>query len=107
MDYDSDFQPVSSHGTHKLITKIPQHAGKKNKNMFLAHLSKIGIILIHSHWMPIGVLAVVIFYFDNLREKMSVPLTKKSGITCFKDSHSTPVKKSLDYEVLLSQYREF
>ena len=69
MDYDSDFQPVSSHGTHKLITKIPQHAGKKNKNMFLAHLSKIGIILIHSHWMVIVVLAVVFFIFDSAKGK--------------------------------------
>ena len=34
---------------------------------------------------------VVIFLFDNLREKRSVPLSKQSGIICFKNSCSTPV----------------
>ena len=37
---------------------------------------KIGIISIHSYQMAIVVLAVVIFLFDNLREKSSVLLTK-------------------------------
>ena len=35
--YASDFQPFSSHGTHKLITKILQHTKKKK---FLASLTK-------------------------------------------------------------------
>ena len=34
------------------------------------------MILIHSHQMGIVVLAVVIFLFDNLREKRTEPLTK-------------------------------
>ena len=42
--------------------------------------------------MAIVVLDVVILLFDNLREKKSVPLTKLSGITCFKDSCGTPVE---------------
>ena len=36
--------------------------------------------------MVIVVLAVVIFFFDNLKGNMSVPLTKQSGISCFKNS---------------------
>ena len=42
--------------------------------MFFVELTKrIGILLIHSHWMVMVVLAVVIFWLDNLREKKSVP----------------------------------
>ena len=37
------------------------------------------MILIHAHQMAIVVLAVVIFLFDNPREKRSVPLTEQSG----------------------------
>ena len=44
--------------------------------------------------MAVFVLAVVIFLFDNLREKRSVLLTKSSRIACFKNSCSTPVEKS-------------
>ena len=40
----SEFQPFSSHGTHKLITKILQHT----KNIFLVIWEKIGIILIYT-----------------------------------------------------------
>ena len=45
----------------------------------------MGIILIHSHQMAIVMLAIVIFLFDNLREKESVPLTKQPGIACLKN----------------------
>ena len=37
---------------------------------------KTGIILIHLHWTAIVLLVLVIFLFDNLRAKRSVPLTK-------------------------------
>ena len=37
---------------------------------------KIGMILTHLCQTAIVVLAVVIFLFDNIREKRSVPLTK-------------------------------
>ena len=42
--------------------------------------------------MAIVVLAIVIFLFDNLREKRSVPLTKEPGIACFKNSFGTTVE---------------
>ena len=45
----------------------------------------MGIVFIHTHHMTI-VLAVVIFLFDNLRQKKSEPLTKWSGVACFKNS---------------------
>ena len=51
----------------------------------------ISIILTHLHLMAVVVLAVVIFLFENLREKRSVALTKSSGIACFNDSRSAPV----------------
>ena len=73
MYYYNDFQPLSSHGTHNLITKILQYI----KNILFVDLTKkIGVILIHSHWTAIVVLDVVILVFDNLREKRSMPLTK-------------------------------
>ena len=84
-----DFQPFSSHGTHKLITKILRHT---KIDIFFADLTKkIGIIFIHSQQTAI-VLTAVVFLFDSLREKRSVPLTKQSGIACFKNSCSTPVE---------------
>ena len=43
-------------------------------------------MLTHSHHTAIIVCATVIFLFDNLREKRLVPLTKQSGIACFKNS---------------------
>ena len=44
------------------------------QNIFFADLTKqIGIILIHSHRTAIVVLAVVIFVFDDLREKRHCP----------------------------------
>ena len=46
----------------------------------------------HSSWMAIVVLAVVIFLFDNIREKRSVTLTKWSDIACFKNSCGIPLK---------------
>ena len=54
---------------HPLIAKILWHTKKKN---IFCHSDK-KIILIHSHWKAITVLAVVIFSFDNLREKRSAP----------------------------------
>ena len=69
----SDFQRFSSHDTSKLITKILQHT--KKHILFFANLTKIGIILVHSHRTAFVMLAVVIFLFDNLREKRSVPLS--------------------------------
>ena len=52
------------------------------KCYFFANLTKnIGIILIHSYQTAIVLLVVVIFFFDNLREERSVPLSKQSGIT--------------------------
>ena len=68
---------------HKLMTRILQHT---KKYIFCQSDKKIGIILINSHLMAIVVLAVVIFLFDNLREKGSVPLTKQSGTAGFKNS---------------------
>ena len=45
--------------------------------IFFADLTKkIGLILIHAHWTAVVGLAVVIFLFDNLREKRSVFRTK-------------------------------
>ena len=57
-----DFQPFSSHGTHKLIiTKILRHT--KNRIIVFANLTKIGIILIYSQQMANVGLAIV-FCFD-------------------------------------------
>ena len=39
-----------------LITTAPQ-------NMFFSNLTKVGIILIHSHWTSIVVLAAVVFFY--------------------------------------------
>ena len=55
---ERDFQPFSSHGTHKLIAEILRHA---KKYIFCQSDKKIGIILIHSHWTAIVVLAVIVF----------------------------------------------
>ena len=71
--YASDFQLCSSHGTHKLITtKSLWHT----KNMFFADLTKNRYTLDSFKLLAIVVLAVVLFLFDNLREKRLVPLTK-------------------------------
>ena len=83
MDWNSDFQPFSSHATHKLITKILWHRICQKYIIFFANLTTI---LIHSHQRATAVLAIVIVLFDNLREKRSVPLTTQSGIVCFKNS---------------------
>ena len=56
---------------HTLIIKILRHT---KKYVFVDPTEKIGIILIHSHQTVM--LAVVIFLYDNLREKRSIPLTK-------------------------------
>ena len=41
-------------------------------------------------------LAVVILFYNNLREKRLVPPTKQSGTTSFKNSFGTPVENSAD-----------
>ena len=65
----SDFQPFSSHSAHKLLLKF---CGTPKKYIVLfANLTKIVLILIHSHRTAIVVLAAVILVFDNLREKRS------------------------------------
>ena len=69
-------QPFSSHGTHKLITKILRRT--KNGIFCRSDKKKKSKILIHPHWTAIVVLAVVIFSFDDLREKRSVPPTKQA-----------------------------
>ena len=84
--YISNFQCFSSHGINKLATNILQNT----KNIYFANLTKIGIILIHSHQT-----AIVIFLFANLKEKRSVPLTKQSAIASFKDARGTLVEKLL------------
>ena len=69
-----EFQSFSSHGTHKLITKILWHT---QKCVFCANLTKnIDMIFIHSHWMALVILVIVIFLLVSLSEKRSVPLTK-------------------------------
>lgn len=42
--------------------------------------------MIHSHWTAVVVLAVIIFSFDNIRQKRPVPLTTESGIAGLKNS---------------------
>ena len=67
------FYLFSSRGTHKLITNILCYTIK----CIFVHLTKtISRVLTHSHRAVAVVLAVVIFLFDNLREKRSMPLTK-------------------------------
>lgn len=74
--YTSNFQPFSSQGTQKLITKILQYS-KKSVKFFADLAKKIGNIFIHVHQMVIVVLAAVIFLkFANLRENKSVLLTQ-------------------------------
>ena len=60
---------------HKLImgTKILWHT---KKYTFCQYDKKPGIFKIHSHQTATVVLAVVIFLFENLREKKSELLTK-------------------------------
>ena len=56
----SDFQPLASEGTHKLVGEILRHT----KNMSFADLRKnAGIILILSQQTAIVALAAVIYYF--------------------------------------------
>ena len=43
----------------------------------------------HSQWTAVVVLAVVIFLFNNLREKGSAPLTEESGTARCTTSCST------------------
>ena len=52
-------------------------------NIFLRIWQKYIGIIFESFTPTIAVLAVVIFLFENLREKRSVSLTKQSGIACF------------------------
>ena len=56
--YSSNFQPFSSQGIHKLLTKILRHT---EIYIFTNLTKKVVIILIHSHQTAIVVLTVVIF----------------------------------------------
>ena len=88
MNLDQCFQPFSFHGPHKLITTILQH----NKNIFFADLTKIQVNF--DSFTPNDYCCVDRCHFlllDNLREKRSAPLTKQSGIACFKNPCSAPV----------------
>ena len=67
---------------------------------FFASLTKIGTILIHSHRTAITVLAAVIFLFDKLREKRSVPLTKQPGSVCFKNPCGTTGASRRDSDIV-------
>ena len=66
-------------------------AHQKIYSFFCQSDKKIGAIFIHSHQAAIVVLAVVPFLLDSVREKRPVPLTKQSGIACFKNSRSASV----------------
>ena len=75
--------------THRLITKILRHT----KRYIFCQPDKINRYDFDSlTLMTIVVLAVVIFWFDNLREKRSGPLTKLPGTACFKNSWGTPAE---------------
>lgn len=62
----SNFQPCSSYGMHKLITKIC--GTPKNVILFVHLTQKKGIVFIHSHQMSVFTLAVVIF-INNLGKR--------------------------------------
>ena len=87
--YCSDLQSFSSHGTHKLNTKnsvanqkyIFLQVWQKNRYNFDSFTSDDYCCVGRCH-----------FLFDNIREKRWVPLTKYSGITCFKISCKTLVE---------------
>ena len=89
MTWSSNFQPFSSQGTYKLITKVLQHTekyiscqpDKKNRYNF-------------DSFTPNGYCCVGCchFLFDNLREKSAVPLTKWSRVSPFRSSCGTPVE---------------
>lgn len=75
--------------THKLITRILWHT-----KIYISCWSdkKTGIMLIHSHYITIVLAVAICFLFDNMKEKRSVPLSKLSGIACFKNCCGTVVK---------------
>ena len=87
------FSTFSSHGTCKQLLKFcSTHTNKyifsdltKNRYSFdsftLDSYSCVGCC----HWF-------FFFFFDNLRENRSVPLTKQSGISHFKNSCSTLIE---------------
>ena len=59
----------------------------------------------HSPWTPTVVLTAVIYLFDNLREKRSVPLTKWSPTACFKNFVAHWLKMThLEKEIQPSKY---
>ena len=58
------------------MTNILWHTKNPKNYIFCQSDQKIGIIVIHSVWTAIVVLAAVIFVFYNLREKGSVSLIK-------------------------------
>ena len=88
----------SIHGARRHSTKILWHAAEHF--FFFASLTKIGTSLIHSHRTAITVLAAVIFLFDKLREKRSVPLTKQPGSVCFKNPCGTTGASRRDSDIV-------
>ena len=89
-NYTSDYQSFSSHGTHKLITKILWHTKKyifcrsDQKNRWM-------IWFIHTRWPLWCWLLPFLKKFDSQKEKWSMSLTKLSGIACFENSCGKPV----------------
>ena len=93
----SNFQPFSSHGTHKLLKFC---STPKTVLYFCWSDKNIGIILIHSHRMLFLCWPLSFFLFNNLRGKRSVPLTRYSGIACFKKILWQSSWKSLSYTII-------
>ena len=58
----------------------------------------VGIILIHSHWSAVVVLVIVLFLFENLREKRSVPLTNSQVLHVLKALVAQQVTTTVLYE---------
>ena len=75
-------------------------AHQKLYYIFADLTKKIGIILIHSHRMLFLCWPLSFFLFNNLRGKRSVPLTRYSGIACFKKILWQSSWKSLSYTII-------
>ena len=87
-DGTSGFQPFSSRGTRKLMTKILWHTRK-----YLSQSDKkIAVISIHSHQTANVVYWPRPFFKFGIREKRSVPPTEQSGTAGFKSPCGHEVK---------------
>ena len=77
LDLVSSFRAVISHlmAHIKYLLKFCD----TKKCFLLIWQKKTGIILIHSHWIAIVVLANVILLFDNIMKKRSMSLTKQAS----------------------------